>query len=428
MNEKRRVGIVAGLRTPFVKSGTLFRELSALELGAACVTELVARSSLRFEDVDQVVFGAVVADVRSPNIARDVALLAGFPARVDAYSVSRACATSTQAIVEGARAIREGSAAIVVAGGTDSLSRPPITYDDAVVDALLDARAAKDLRRRVGAFTGLRPRHLAPRPPALADLSSGLTMGQAAEKMARENGIARTDQDRYALESHRKAVDAWGKGVYDDEVMALGVPPDYEPLVERDTIPRPDSSLEKLSSLPPVFDREHGSVTAGNSSPLTDGAAAVVMMSEEAAAEHGIEPKAFVRAWGFAGVDPAWQMLMGPAFAIPVALDAAGLTMADVDVVDMHEAFAAQTLSNLAALASDEWAREHIGRPAAVGPVEVDRLNPYGGSIALGHPFAATGARQAITMANELARRDNGVALVTQCAAGGLGAALVLER
>jgi acetyl-CoA acyltransferase len=246
--------------------------------------------------------------------------------------------------------------------------------------------------------------------------------------MARENGISRQDQDAYTLESHLKAVDAWEKGVFDDEVMALPVPPRYEETVTRDGIPRPDTTLEKLAALRPVFDRKYGTVTAGNSSPLTDGAAAVVLMEAATAERLGLVPRAFIRSWAFAGLDPSWQMLMGPAFAVPVALDRAGMTLADIDIVDMHEAFAAQMLSNLQAIASADWAKTHLDRDHPVGEVAPDRLNLYGGSISLGHPFAATGARQALTMANELVRRDSGTALIAQCAAGGLGAALVLER
>jgi acetyl-CoA acyltransferase len=253
-------------------------------------------------------------------------------------------------------------------------------------------------------------------------------MGDAAEKMARENGITRESQDAYTLVSHHKAVEAWEKGVFDDEVMPFPIPPGYETTVTQDGIPRPDTSLEKLEALKPVFDRRYGTVTAGNSSPLTDGAAAVIVVEESVAAELDLEPLAAIRSWGFAALDPSWQMLMGPAFATPVALDRAGLTMADIDVVDMHEAFAAQVLSNLEAFASPEWAKRHLDRDRPIGEIPPDRLNLYGGSVSLGHPFAATGARQALTMANELARRGSGRALVTQCAAGGLGAALVLER
>jgi len=424
----RRVAIVDGLRTPFMKAGTVYRDMTTLDLAAACVTEMMERSALRRSDVDQIVFGAVVPDIAGPNIAREVALRTTFPASTDAYSVSRACATSTQAIVSGTQAILSGAADVVIAGGSDSLSKPPILYDDALVDALMAAAAAKDLAGKVRAFAAVRPKDLAPKPTALADLSSGLTMGDAAEKMARENGISRMAQDRYAFESHQKAVEAWDKGVCDDEVMRLPVPPAFTETATRDGIPRADTSLEKLASLRPVFDRRYGTVTAGNSSPLTDGAAAVILVEEKEAARLGLVPKAFVRTWAFAGLDPSWQMLMGPSFATPLALDRAGMTLADIDVIDIHEAFAAQVLSNLQAFASVEWARRHLGRDTAIGEVAPERLNPYGGSISLGHPFAATGARQALAMANELVRRDAGTALITQCAAGGLGATLILER
>lgn len=424
----RRVAIVAGLRTPFMKSGARYRDLTTLDLGAAVTTELLARSGLDAGDIDQVVFGAVVTDVAAPNIAREVVMRCNLPPSVDAFSVSRACATSTQAIVSGAEAILLGTADIVIAGGADSLSKPPIMYDDRFVDILMRANAAKDIPSKVKAFSKVRPGHLAPRPPALADLSSGLTMGDAAEKMARENGILRAAQDQYALESHRKAVAAWEKGIYDNEVMHLPLPPRYTDVAARDGIPREDTTIEKLASLRPVFDRRYGTVTAGNSSPLTDGAAAVVLMEEKTAERLGLEPKAFIRAWAFTGLDPSWQMLMGPSFATPIALARAGLSLDQIDVIDMHEAFAAQMLSNIQAFRSEEWANRYLGRPEPIGEIALDKLNLYGGSISLGHPFAATGARQALTMANELQRRDRGTALVTQCAAGGLGAALILER
>jgi len=424
----RRVAIVGGLRTPFMKAGTTYRNLSTLDLGATVTNELMQRSGLEGEQIDQVIAGAVVADVGAPNIAREIAMRCNLPASVDAYSVSRACATSTQAIVNGTRAILFGDADIVIAGGTDTLSKPPITYDDKVVDALMAANAAKDIPSKVKAFTRLRPGDLAPRPPALSDMASGLTMGQAAEKMARENGITREAQDEYAYYSHMKAAAAWDNGTFDGEVMALPIPPKYEETASKDNIPRGDTTLEKLATLRPAFDRKYGTITAGTSSPLTDGAAMVLLMEEKTAQKHGFAVKAYIRAWAFAGLDPSWQMLMGPSFATPIALERAEMTLADIDVIDMHEAFSAQMLSNIQAFGSTDWAKKHLGRNEPIGEIDMEKLNLYGGSISLGHPFAATGARQAMTMANELERRDQGTALVTQCAAGGLGAALILER
>ena len=423
-----RVAIIDGLRTPFAKSGTAFKDLSTLELSNTVVAELLARSGLEGSDVDRVVYGSVVQDVASPNIAREIVLAGPFPETVDAFSVTRACATSTQSVATGVQGILAGEADVIIAGGADSLSRPPITYSDAFVDALMTANAARDLPSKARAFTKVRPKDLAPIPPAIAERSTGETMGDSAEKMAKENGISREDQDAFAARSHQKAIEAWEAGIFDDEVMTYPIPPKYSDTVERDTIPRTDSTVEKLATLKPVFDRRYGSVTAGNSSPLTDGASALFLMSEEAASALGYEPLAFIRSYAFAALDPNWQLLMGPAFATPIALDRAGMTLSDIDVVDMHEAFAAQVLSNVRAFASKDFAEKRLGRSEPIGEIDEDTFNIHGGSISLGHPFGATGVRQLTTMANELNRRGGGTALVTQCAAGGLGAAVVMEK
>ncbi len=424
----RRVAIVDGLRTPFAKSGTVLKDLTTLDLGAAVVTELVNRSGIDGRLIDRVVYGSVVQDIASPNIAREIVLASPLPDDTDAYSVTKACSTSTQTFVDGAQAIMLGDADIIITGGADSLSKPPITFSDRFVEIMMEAQAAREVGSRIKAFTKLRPKDLAPNPPAIADRSTGETMGDGAERMAKLNGISREAQDRYALRSHQKAVEAWEKGVYDAEVMPLPLPPKYRTTVERDTIPRADTSLEKLAKLRPVFDRRFGTVTAGNSSPLTDGASALLLMDEDTAHRLGYVPKAFLRSYGFAALDPNWQLLMGPALSTPIALDRAGLQLSDIDVIDIHEAFAAQVLSVLQAFASDEFAQTYLHRDRAIGEVPDDKLNLYGGSISLGHPFAATGARQLLTMASELVRRDSGTALITQCAAGGLGATVILER
>ncbi len=425
---RRRVAIVDGLRTPFAKSGTALARESTLDLSIAVVTELLARSGLDPAQVDRVIYGSVVQDVSAPNIAREIVLAGPFPESTDAYSVTRACATSTQTTVNAAQAIALGEADIVIAGGADSLSRPPVTYSDRFVELMMHANAAKDMPTKIRTFAKVRPKDLAPIPPAIAERSTGETMGDSAEKMARENGISREEQDAYAIASHAKATAAWSEGVFDKEVMPYRIPPKFTTTITQDTIPRADSTIEKLASLKPVFDRRYGSVTAANSSPLTDGASAVVLMDESVAKSLGYEPLAYVRSYAFAALDPNWQLLMGPAFATPIALDRAGMTLADIDVIDMHEAFAAQVLSNLKAFASDDFARTRLGRDKAIGEIDESRFNLHGGSISLGHPFGATGARQIITMANELNRRGSGTALVTQCAAGGLGAAIILEK
>lgn len=428
VGDGRRVAIVDGLRTPFAKSGTALKDASTLELAEAVVTELLERSAVDPALVDRVIYGSVVQDVASPNIAREVVLATRLPDTTDAYSVTRACATSTQSFVDGAKAILMNEAEVVITGGADSLSKPPVLFTDEFVDVMQHAQSAKDLPSRLKALAELRPKDLAPQPPAIGERATGGTMGDGAQKMARMWDIGREEQDRYALESHQKAVEAWEKGVYAQEVMSMSVPPSYRESVERDTIPRADSTMEKLGTLKPVFDKRHGTITAGNSSPLTDGASALILMEESKARELGYEPLAYLRSWAFTAVDPNWQLLIGPVFATPIALDRAGISLDEVDVIDIHEAFAAQVLAVKAAFASDDFAREHLGRDSAIGVISDDKLNPYGGSISIGHPFGATGARQLLTMSRELQRRDSGTALITQCAAGGLGAAVILER
>ena len=252
-------------------------------------------------------------------------------------------------------------------------------------------------------------------------------MGQSAEKMARENGISREEQDLIALRSHRNAAAAMDDGRLPPELCAVRLPPAFDRPVDTDNLLRLDTSLAALAALPPVFDRKYGTVTAGNSSPLTDGAAAVLLMSEQRARDEGYEPLAFIRSWATAAVDPGGQLLMGPAIAIPQALDRAGLTLADMDVIEMHEAFAAQVASNIQALESRDWA-ERLGRSAPVGTVDPERLNLSGGSIALGHPFGATGARLTTTLARALVRRNGRYGLLSVCAQGGMGFAMILER
>ncbi len=422
-----KTAVVAGLRTPFARAGTLLRDLPAVELGKVAVRELLARADLPGEAVDQLVFGTVIHDPHAGNIAREVGL-GVLPPSVPAHTVSRACASANQAIADGVGLIELGQADIVVAGGAESLSRIPITVGDRLAQALITASKAKSLKGRVGAFSGLRPRDLLPEQPQIAEPTTGESMGEAAERMAKENGITREAQDEWALRSHRLAAAGVEDGRIGAEVCTVYVPPGFETVVEADNGIRKDTSLDALSGLRPVFDREFGSVTAGNASPLTDGAAAVVLMSEEAVDAHGVEPLGWIRSYAVTALDPAQQLLQGPAYAAPLALERAGITMADVELMEMHEAFASQVLSNLQALASDTFARDVLGRSKATGHPEIERINVMGGSIAIGHPFGATGARITTTLLNEMARRDLEWGLLTVCAAGGLGLAMVVQR
>lgn len=422
-----KTAVVAGCRTPFTRSGTLLRDLSAVELGKVAVRELLARADLPGEAVDHLVFGTVIHDPHAGNIAREVGL-GVLPKTVPAYTVSRACASANQAIADGVNLVELGQADVVVAGGAESLSRIPITVSDRLAQVLMTAAKARSLKDRVAAFSGLRPRDLVPNQPAIAEPTTGETMGEAAERMAKENGISREAQDEWALRSHRLAAAGVADGRIGAEICPVYVPPEFREVVEADNLIRTTTSLEALAGLKPVFDRRYGTVTAGNASPLTDGGAAVLLMSEEAVKAHGMEPLGWIRSYAVTALDPGAQLLQGPAYAAPLALDRAGITMADVELMEMHEAFAAQVMSNLQALDSDTFAREELGRSRAVGLPEMERINVMGGSLSIGHPFGATGARLTTTLLNEMGRRDLEWGLLTVCAAGGLGFAMVLQR
>ena len=423
----RRVAVVKGLRTPFMKAGTAFAELTALDLGKMVVRELVERSDLDPEQIDQVVFGQVIPTLTAPSIAREVVLAAGLPRKIESHTAARACATSIQTFIDAANAIALGDAEVAIVGGTESMSDVPIFASRPLAHALVASSKGRNLREKARPFQALHPKDLAPQPPAIAEYSTGMTMGESAEKMAKENHISREEQDRIAHASHANAARAWREGRFADEVMRIPVPPSYETVAARDNIVREDTSLEALAALKPVFDRKYGSVTAGNASPLTDGAAAMLVMSAERAKKMGYEPLGYLRSYAFAATDPADQLLQGPAYAAPIALERAGMKLSDLDLVEMHEAFAAQIASNLQAFASVEFARKS-GRSRPLGEVDRDKLNVNGGSIALGHPFGATGARVVTQALNELKRRGKNTVMCTVCAAGGLGAAVVLER
>jgi acetyl-CoA acyltransferase len=420
------VAIVAGVRTPFAKSGTVLKDISAIDLGRHCVAELMQRTSLEGSAVDLLVFGTVVPSVLAPNIAREVSLIPHLPKGVPAHTVGRACASANQAITDAADQIVLGHADVAIAGGAESLSNVPILHARGFADALIAASRAKSLGGRVQALSKIRPRDLVPVTPAIAEPTTGETMGQSAEKMAKINGISRDEQDQLALRSHRLAHAGTQDGRLTSEIAPIWVPPAFTPVTVDNGV-REDTGLDQLRALRPVFDRRYGTVTAGNSSPLTDGAAAVLLMSEDRARAAGYQPLAFIRSYAYAALDPGEQLLMAPVLAAPVALQRAGLSLADMDLVEMHEAFAAQVLSNLKGLESRAWA-ERAGFSQPVGSVDRARLNVMGGSIALGHPFGATGARITTTLCHELIRRNGQFGLMTVCAAGGMGFAMVIER
>ncbi len=423
-----RVAIVAGARTPFAKAGTDLARLDAIDLAGIAAAEAVARSRVPPTEVDLSISGIVMAPLHGPNLGREVVFRAALPDSVPGTSVNLACASSNRAITSGAEAILLGQAEVVVAGGAESLSNVPITFSRSAAGKFMRLAKARRLGARLATLASFRPRDFAPVAPAIAEFSTGLTMGESCEKMAKENGVSRRAQDEIAWLSHQRAAAAQAEGRFAAQVVPVFPPPAYERAVTQDNGVRADSTLEALAALRPVFDRRYGTLTAGNSSPITDGGSAVVLTSETRARRLGREPLGFIRSWAYFALPPGGQLLQGPAYAAPLALERAGLTLADIDLVEMHEAFAAQVLSNLKAFASAKFAREELNRSTPLGEVDLERWNVNGGSIALGHPFGATGARVTMQLLEELGRRGLNLGLITVCAAGGHGFAMVVER
>ena len=416
VGNERRVAVIAGCRTPFCKAGTALKDARAVDLARHAARELIERTNLDGADVDEVIFGQVVPSALVPNVGREVSLLPQLPKEIPAYSVNRACASATQAIASGHDQIALGHDDVVIAGGAEALSDIPILASRRLADILVEASKAKSLGGRLRTFLKIRPRDLIPVAPAIAEPSTGESMGQSAEKMAKENGITRDAQDRWALRSHQLAAKGTADGRLTAEIAPWFPTRSGDAVVTQDNGVRADTSLEQMAKLKPVFDRKYGTVTAANSSPLTDGASAVLLMSDAAARARGYEPLAYIRSYAVAAVDPGWQLLQAPVWAVPLALERAGIEWKDLGLIEIHEAFAAQVLSNLQGFAAKGW------------EINEEIINVMGGSIAIGHPFGATGGRIVTTLANEMKRRDVQFGLVSVCAQGGMAFAMVLER
>ncbi|MFZ9886490.1 MAG: acetyl-CoA C-acyltransferase [Myxococcota bacterium] len=419
--------VVAGVRTPFLRSNGAYRALMSHDLGRYAVAGLVERTGLDPRFVDQVVMGTVVSDPRTSNVAREVALGAGLPSSVPAFTTSLACVSANVAVTTCVESIWSGHLQVAIAGGTESFSDPPIRLSKRLRQALVKLQKAKGPVDYVSVLKGLSPRDLMPDIPTATEFSTGLSMGQSCERMAKTFGVTREESDRFAERSHQLASLAWEEGRLSDEVLKLELPPTFD-AIERDDGPRADTTLEGLARLKPAFDREFGILTAGSSSFLTDGASALLLMSRERAAQLDYEPLAVVRDYVYTAADPLDELLLGPALAIPKLLRKVGLRVTDVDVWEIHEAFAAQMVANLKALSDDRFARERLGETSAVGAPPLERVNIWGGSLSLGHPFGATGARLVTTAARRLSLLGGRYAVIAGCAAGGQGAAILREN
>ncbi len=426
-NHFRQAVLVEGVRIPFLRSGTDYKELTAYDLARMALQALITRSQVAVDKIDWVIMGNVISNVANTNVARDAALAAGIPHTVPAVTVTVACVSANKAITNGVDLIRTGQADVVIAGGTESLTDVPILFRKKFRQKLVESQKYRKTTDYLQFIKGLSPGDLLPETPAIAEFTTGRTMGEDCDRLAARIGVSREEQDEYALYSHHAAAKATEEGWLKEEIAPVPVPPTFK-VVETDNGIRGDTSPEKLAKLKPAFVKPYGTLTAGNSSFLTDGAAVVLLMAEEVAKTLGYQPKAFLREYAYTAQDPQEELLLGPAYAIPKLLDKTGLSLKKIDVFELHEAFAAQVVANLKCLNSDEFAREKLGRDKKVGEIPLKKLNAWGGSLSIGHPFGATGARLVTTAANRLIKEDGQFAMVASCAAGAVGNAILLER
>lgn len=423
----KKVVLIDGCRTPFLRSGTGYMDLMSYQLGQFAIRGLLVKTGLDPHLVDKVIMGAVISNIKTPNVAREAALTAGIPDTTPCRTVSQACISANRAIVDGCLEIMTGQADVVIAGGVDNTSDTPIQFRREMRKKLFKAQKLKGVGDSLKFLFSLSPKDFAPERPKVAEYSTNRVMGEDCDIMAARFGISREEQDEFAVRSHHLAAKAQEAGYLAEEIVEVSVPPKFNSISHDNGI-RENTSMEKVQKLRPAFDKKFGTLTAANSSFLTDGAAVCLIMSEEKARELGFEPKAEVVDFVFTGQSLENELLLGPTYAVSKVLKRTGLSLADMDVIEFHEAFAGQILSNLKALASDEFAREHLGRDSAVGEIDLNKFNLWGGSLSIGHPFGATGARIMTTTANRLIQEKGTYGLLAACAAGAHGHAMILKR
>ncbi|MFO0917729.1 MAG: thiolase family protein [Planctomycetaceae bacterium] len=422
------LAVVAGLRTPFAKSFGVMSPVSADDMGRQAVVAVLDKSGIKPAAIDEVIFGNVAGPADAANVSRVIAIKAGIPQDRIAHTVHRNCASGMEAVITAWQAIQTGRSQTIIAGGTESMSNVPFLCDRRLQTLLIELAQQKTLMGRLGTIAKMRPSYWKPVPGlqlGLTDPTCGLNMGETAEVLAKDFGITRLAQDQFALESHQRATAAWSRCFLSGEVAPLAIPGADEPLA-KDVGPRAHQTLEALAKLKPLFDREHGTVTAGNSCPLTDGAAALILMTPEKAKAEGLEPLGYLRDYAIAGCDPK-RMGLGPVFAAHKLFQRHGVTFDEFDLVEINEAFAAQVLACQAAFASARFAAEHLGRDSAIGELPREKLNVNGGAIALGHPVGTTGARLILTLLRALREQGRTRGLASLCIGGGQGYAVWVE-
>ncbi|XP_057660943.1 trifunctional enzyme subunit beta, mitochondrial [Diorhabda carinulata] len=421
----QNIVLVDGVRTPFLLSGTDYAKLMPHELAKQALSGILTKTGVSKDVIDYVIYGTVMQEVRTSNIAREAALAAGYSDKTPAHTVTMACISSNVAMTSAIGLINSGIYETIVCGGVEFMSDIPIRHSRKMRNLLLTANKAKTLQKKLALLASIRPDYFVPDLPSIAEFSSGETMGHSADRLAAAFGATRKEQDDFALRSHTKAQEAANKGWLTD-IIPFQLP-GVAKTVEKDNGIRV-SSPEKLATLKPAFIKPHGTITAANASFLTDGASACIITTESKAKELGLKPKAYLRNFLYVSQDPIDQLLLGPAYGTPQILEKAGLTPKEIDVWEFHEAFAGQILANLKALDSDWFAQNFMNRKSKVGAPDINKFNNWGGSLSIGHPFAATGVRLAMHTANRLVREDGHFGLVAACAAGGQGVAMILER
>jgi acetyl-CoA C-acetyltransferase/acetyl-CoA acyltransferase len=429
-NQKSKVAIVGGVRTPFAKAGTQLKNCSAVHLGVTASREAMARAQIDRASIDEVVFGNAGTPANAANISRVIALRSGIPEAVPAFTVHRNCASAMEAVAQGALKIGAGLAETMLVGGTESMSQMPLIYGKEMTDLFANLMGAKTATQKLSILSQFRPGFLKPIVAimeGLTDPISGLNMGQTAEVLARDFKISRTSQDEFALRSHQKTVAAQKAGKFNDEITPVEIEGNYSTFLDKDSGPRAEQSLEALGKLKPFFDRENGTITPGNACPITDGAAALVLMNYDKAKSEGREILGTLTAFTFTGCDPK-RMGMGPIHSTASVLKETGLSLKDIEIVELNEAFAAQVIANVVAFNSKTYCTEKLGWNGPIGELREDILNVNGGAIALGHPVGATGARLILTCLLEMKRKNLHKGLATLCIGGGQGGAFLLER
>jgi len=422
----KKVVFIDGVRTPFLKSGTDYMDLMSYQLGQFAIKGLLDKTGINPEEVDRVIYGNVISNVKTENVAREAAVTAGIPVKAPCNTVKQACISANQAIANAVDSIQLGRADVIISGGVDNTSDTPIGYTKEMRKKLFAAQKLSTPVEYLKFATTLRPQDFLPDRPAVAEFITGRTMGQDCEILAQKFSVTREEQDELAAASHQNAAKAFDAGHLSD-IIAVQLPPDFK-AITKDNGVRGDSTVEKMAKLKPAFDKYVGTITAANASFLTDGASAVLLTSEDKAKDLGLHPKAEIVDYAFTGGDLYEELLLGPAYAIAQVLDRTGLTLEDIDVFEIHEAFAGQVMANIKALASKEWCKEKLGKDAPVGKVPMKKLNQWGGSLAIGHPFGATGGRLLTMAANRLIHTKGKYALLAACAAGAHGHAMIIKR